>query len=181
MNKERSKSKRLVIGGEAVACRRAGCRGIETRICRSDVRQWTIRAVSRYKLLCSLSWLRGWATAGPGEKRVVESASRHILPPPILFSTYLYRDWLVFVKVEFLSLSFFLSLCSEFVLYTSFNDEESMSCEIDKVHMYIENLGYRVEQKVGNGELVFWRMEIWENVFLDYETRDIYTCLFFEI
>lgn len=31
-----------------------------------------------------------------------------------------------------------------------------MSCEIDKVHMYIENLGYRVEQKVGNGE---WKSE----------------------
>lgn len=59
LNKEKSKSKRLVIGGEAVTCRRAGCRGIETRICRSDVRQWTIRAVSRYKLLCSLSWLCG--------------------------------------------------------------------------------------------------------------------------
>lgn len=38
-----------------VARRRAGCRGIEARICRSDVRQWTIRAVSRCKLLCSLS------------------------------------------------------------------------------------------------------------------------------
>lgn len=108
MNKERSKSKRLVIGGEAVACRRAGCRGIETRICRSDVRQWTIRAVSRYKLLCSLSWLRGWATAGPGEKRVVESFATHSTPSHSFF--YLFVPWLVGLCESRISLSLFFSL-----------------------------------------------------------------------